>query len=155
MSMIGELRQVPTELIPAFADEATQSSAAETVMESEGLSLGKAWNALDYLLRGRCAIDPMGGATIDEVDTGYGPPGLLTADEVRTCARELAAIDEQVLRDAYDPAAMAAEDIYPSIWDREDERASNLTWLLSVFREMRTFYAEAAERGHGVLYFLT
>lgn len=155
MSMIGELRQVPATLIPALQDRAKCKAVAETVMDSAGLSLDKAWSGLGYLLEGRCDVDPMGGAAVVEVDAGYGPPGLLTPDEVKACARDLTSIDEQDLRSAYDPEDMSSQDIYPGIWDREDEHESNLSWLLEAFREVRAFYQDAAQRGHGVLYFLT
>jgi hypothetical protein len=157
MSMIGELRTVPAALLPALQgkDKAARVAAMTTVMDSDGVSLDKAWNGLGYLLGNFCTVDPMGGEPVFGVDPGYGPPGLLTPDEVRACARELAAIDERALRKAYDPEEMAADEIYPSIWDRAEERESNLTWLLEVFREVRTFYQDAAQRGDGVLYFLT
>ena len=155
MSMIGELRQVPATLLPALADRAKQREAAKVVMESKGLSLDKAWNGLGYLLEGLCDEDPMGGDPLFGVETGYGPPGLRAPAAVATCALALAAIDERSLRDAYDPAAMTREDLYPRIWDREDERERNLTWLLEVFRSVRDFYQDAARRGHGVLYFLS
>jgi hypothetical protein len=155
MSMIGELRHVPAGLLPALEDRATRKQTAEAVMESEGLSLDKAWNGLGYLLGGLCEEDPLGGKPVRGVDTGYGPPGLLSPDEVQTCARELAAIDEEALRSAYNPKGMMAEDVYPTVWDREDERDSNLAWLLETFRNVREFYQEAARQGNAVMYFLS
>jgi hypothetical protein len=153
MSMIGELRQVPATLIPALEERATRKATAASVMDAAGLSLGKAWNGLGYLLNGLCDEDPMGGKPLRGVDAGYGPPGLLTPEEVQKCAHELAAIDEQVLRDRFDPKGMDSEDVYPNVWHEEGD--DNLDWLLETFRSVRAFYQEAAQRGDAVLYFLS
>jgi hypothetical protein len=155
MSMIGELRHVPPALLPALQDRATRKQTAETVMAADGISLDKAWNGLGYLLNGMVDQDPMGGKLLHGIDFGYGPPGLLSPEEVQQCAAELAAIEEQALRDAYDPKGMMVEDIYPTVWDRPEERDSNLVWLLETFRNVRAFYQDAAERGNAVLYFLS
>jgi hypothetical protein len=155
MSMIGELRHVPAGLVPALEDRVRRREAAKTVMASEGMSLDKAWSALGFLLGGLCAEDPLAGHAMHGVDSGYGPPELLTPSEVAACALELAGIDERSLRDAYDPSTMARENVYPDIWSREEERERHLTWLLEVFRRVRDFYQDAARSGHGVLYFVS
>lgn len=155
MSMIGELRQVPATLIPAIHDKAARRTALEAVMDSAGLSVDKAWDGLTALLEFECTNGPLEGVPVVGVDTGYGPPQLVTPEEVQQCARELSAITEERLREAYDPDGMAADDRYPNIWDRADERESNLDWLLAVFRDVRAFYQDAAQRGNGVLFFLT
>lgn len=155
MSMIGELRQVPATLIPALHDPAARKTALEAVMDSAGMSVDKAWDGLTALLELQCTNGPLEGVAVHGVDTGYGPPQLLTPEEVRQCARELSELGEDALREAYDPAGMTADGRYPDIWDREDEREQNLDWLLAVFREVRAFYQDAAQRGNGVLFFLT
>ncbi len=155
MSMIGELRQVPATLIPALHDKAAGKTALEAVMDAAGLSVDKAWDGLTALLEFRCTNGPLEGVPVYGVDTGYGPPQLITPDEVRQCADELSALGEDELREAYDPQGMAADGRYPQVWDREEERAQNLDWLLAVFREVRAFYQDAAQRGNGVLFFLT
>jgi hypothetical protein len=155
MSMIGELRQVPAQLVPALEDRVQRREVARAVMASEGLSLDKAWSGLGFLLGGLCSEDPMGGQALHGVDSGYGPPELLVPEEVKACALELAGIDEPQLREAYDPSAMARENVYPNIWDRAGERERNLVWLLEAFRRVRDFYQDAARRGHGVLYFVS
>ena len=155
MSMMGELRHVPTTLLPALQDRATRKQTATTVMAGDGISLDKAWNGLHYLLNGLCDEDPMGGKLLHGIDAGYGPPGLLSPDEVQKCALELSAIDEQTLRDRYDPADMMVEEIYPTVWDRDEEREGNLDWLLATFRNVRAFYQDAAQQGNAVLYFIS
>jgi hypothetical protein len=155
MSMIGELRQVPATLIPALHDKAARKAALEAVMDSAGLTVDKAWDGLTGLLEFKCTNGPLEGVAVYGVDTGYGPPQLVTPDEVQLCARELSELSEDDLREAYDPDGMAADGRYPDIWDRADERDGNLDWLLAVFREVRAFYQDAAQRGNGVLFFLT
>jgi hypothetical protein len=155
MMMIGELRQVPARLVPALEDRVLRREAARVVMASEGLSLDKAWSGLGFLLGGLCSEDPMGGQVLHGVDSGYGPPELLVPEDVKVCALKLAELDELMLREAYDPSAMARENVYPNIWDRPGERERNLSWLLDTFRGVRDFYQDAAHRGHGVLYFVS
>jgi uncharacterized protein DUF1877 len=151
MSMIGELRRVPAAQIGALND-----AAIEKLQDGEGLSLDKAWDGLRYLLLGRCKPNPMeDGEVLDGGDCGYGPAQLLEPDEVRACARSLAAIDEAKLRAAFDPDAMVGAEVYPSIWDREAERAQNLEWLIGAFRDLRAFCQDAGEHGDAVMFYLT
>ncbi|MBZ0234574.1 MAG: YfbM family protein [Deltaproteobacteria bacterium] len=150
MSMNGELRLIPPELMDQLDDEAV----VEGLMVGDGISVGKAWNGLHYLYcgdgtAGESAIS--GGIPLDHGDTGYGPPQYLTPDEVATYARELEAMTDDRLRDAYDAKEMEKEGVYPGGWDDP----SNLEWLLTEARSVREFYRDAAAKGAGVLQFLS
>jgi hypothetical protein len=151
MSMNGELRQIPAAMMDELDDEETVSG----LMEGPGLSVGKAWNALHYLYcgesqAGESAIS--GGAPLDELDldTGYGPPQVLTPAEVATYAAALAAQTDDELRAAYDPEAMKRERVYGCSGDDPGE----LEWLLGEARKVRAYYQDAAAKGAGMLQFL-
>lgn len=150
MSMNGELRLIPPELIDQLDDE----EVVEGIVDGDGISVGKAWNGLHYLYcgdgsAGESAI--LGGIPLDHGDAGYGPPQYLTPDEVATYARQLEAMTDEKLREAYDAKAMDREGVYPGGWDSPD----NLEWLLSQARSVREFYRDAAAKGAGVLQFLS
>jgi hypothetical protein len=157
MSMIGELRHVPATLFAPLGDKATRKRVADDVMEADGLSLNKLWNAMSYVLERVCGEDPIRsvGDPLDFVDTGYGPPMLMTVEDVQAAAVALADVDEGDLREAFDPDDMKAEQVYCQPGDDEAERAAYLDELLGLFRELRAFVEEAADRGHGVLWYLT
>ena len=146
MSMIGELRQIPSEQMDKLKDKRVIAA----IMEGDGLCLGKDWNALHFLLCGEGSSGEsavMGGRPIHGVDTGYGPPQYMTPDEVARYAGELAETTDEQLRDAFDPAAMEADDVY-SVPDEVEP-------LLALAGEFRTYYADAASKGNGMLFFLT
>lgn len=150
MSMNGELRLIPPELMDRLGEE----EVVDEVMDGDGISVGKAWNGLHYLYcgdgkAGESAI--IGGVSLDHADTGYGPPQYLTPDEVATYARKLEAMTDDVLRAAYDAKEMAREGVYPGGWDGP----ANLEWLLGEARNVREFYRDAAAKGAGVLQFLS
>jgi hypothetical protein len=151
MSMSGEFRQVPASVIPELGKE----GAIDPVMDADGLSVEKAWDALRYMLQGHDCEPFTSGTALEYGDYGYGPPLLMSPAEVKACSTRLAAITDEDFTARYDPETMTSEKVYPAIWDREDEREQNLAWLLGVFRKLRAFYSDAAKCGDGVVFFLT
>ena len=130
----------------------------EDTPREEFLDLDKAWHGLHWLLTGTtddsstpAGMAILGGTEIGE-DWGYGAPRLLRPDEVRRVAAVLRDVTEGDLRARFDPAAMKAADLYPSIWDEEDVFAE---YLAPQFALMQEFYARAASRGDAVLALIT
>ena len=130
----------------------------EDTPREEFLDLDKAWHGLHWLLTGTtddsstpAGMAILGGTEIGE-DWGYGAPRLLRPDEVRRVAYVLRDVTEGDLRARFDPAAMKAADLYPSIWDEEDVFAE---YLAPQFALMQEFYARAASRGDAVLALIT
>jgi hypothetical protein len=149
---IGELRRVPVGLVVAFEDRARRRAAVQAVIASVGASLGRAWHGLGYVLRGSWDGGRRRGVSLEGGDAGFGPAELITPLDVEVGALALAAIDERSLRAAYDAAGMEREGVYPGGWDAG---TSCVGWLLAAFRRLRAFYVDAAERGDGVLYFVS
>ena len=128
-------------------------------MPDPELDLDKSWHALHYLLTGTAwdvgegaGAAILGGDAIGE-DNGYGPARLLSSDNVRVVAAALDAVDVDNLRNRFVPAAMAAADIYPAIWDQTDVDFD--TYLAPYFLQLRSFYGVAAANGEAVLLALT
>ena len=123
--------------------------------EVEEAELDKAWHGLHYLLTGSAweGDEPLnficlGGREVGELDTGYGPPRVLTAAEVGEIARALDAIDADELAQRFDPDAMQDLDIYPHIWDEGEEA---LDFLMASFGILKDFVAHTAKRGYGMM----
>lgn len=117
------------------------------------LALDKAWHGLHFLLTGSSTdtAPPLGAAVLGgrEVgeDLGYGPARSLSPAEVSAVAEALGRLTHEDLGARFDPSAMEAEKIYPGQWDEPD----NQEWLLEAFDEVKTYYAQARDRGYGML----
>jgi len=123
--------------------------------EVETEDLDKAWHGIHYLLTGSAweGEGPLGficqgGRAVGDIDTGYGPARALDAAEVKAIAAALADVDAARLAGRFDPAAMAAQDIYPNIWDEGDEA---LAYCQQAYASMQAFVARTAQRGYGML----
>jgi|JI10StandDraft_1071094.scaffolds.fasta_scaffold28925_5 hypothetical protein len=146
MSMNGQLWHIPAEHMDALDDEAV----VESIMEADGLHLGKEWNGVHYLLCGEGATGEsavLGGTLLDGPDAGYGPPQFLTPAEVAAYAKQLAETTDDELRAAYDPDGMRDEEVHGGDWDDPDE----VERLIAAARRLRAFYQDAAARGCGML----
>jgi hypothetical protein len=118
------------------------------------LSLDKAWHGVHYVLCGE--VEPgeslasaaaLGGAEIGEDFSGYGPARCFTAAETAGIAGALAGPEvEREATERFDPQRMTALQIYPFGWD-ENARE----WVMGAFRELRSFYADAAGEGLAVV----
>lgn len=82
------------------------------------IDFDKAWQALHFLLTGSAwaGEGPLtfllhAGREIGE-DAGYGPVRLASLSEVHAFRNALTELDDAALRRRYDPAAMAAQDVY-------------------------------------------
>ncbi|MFG2039544.1 YfbM family protein [Dactylosporangium sp. NPDC048998] len=129
-------------------------------MPEPELDLDKSWHGIHYLLTGTAwetGADPAGAAILggEEIgaDGGYGPARLLRPEAVRTIAAALDGLSIESLRARFDPQAMTAADIYPTIWmDGADEFDS---YLAPHFTELRRFYQTAAAGRQAVLLAIT
>lgn len=145
---------------PAAASEILngflQSYFKQAAKAEDGLSLEKNWHAIHFLLSGS-AWDTdhpggkllAGGTPIPEEDTGYGPPRILSAEEVVAFRDHLATRSPEALLAEFDFAKMAAAEIYPSIWDPRDTMARDD--VLQSIEELRRFIDDAVTRGNAVL----
>lgn len=168
MSMIGNFLRVPTKRVEALRENPHRitrllypSEEGDTVTSDDvHLDLNKAWHGIHYLLNGDAweGTPPLdfivGGQPIGDVDVGYGPARGFTADEVRAIATALAPITGDMLRARFDPKAMMAAEIYPTIWDRDPAQDDTLGWLLDSFENLKEFVLDTAEAGAGMIVYL-
>jgi hypothetical protein len=113
------------------------------------LELDKAWHGVHFVLSG--TVEPgdslvsqavLGGTEIGDDFSGYGPARFFTAAQVAELASALAGAEPH-----FDPDRMNELEIYPFGWDEPDAR----DWIMTSFRELRDFYAAAAENGRAVV----
>lgn len=163
MSMIGNVRRVPDQQLKTLLakPETVDDFFEEDEDRNRVLDLDKGWHGLQFLLTGTAWEGPeplkflVGGGQELDNDMGYGPPRAFSNAEAQTLARALVPLTREVLAKRYDPKAMTAADIYPSIWDRTEEAAGNLEDLLRSFEKLKAFVAAGAEAGDGLLVYLS
>lgn len=121
-----------------------------------GLYLDKAWHGIHFLLTGSDWEGEMprafllrGGTELKGVDTGYGPPRLMRAEETAGVAKCLSGISREELAARFDPVKMMELDIYPTIWARPDDDA--LGYLLDHFDELKSFVSTARDKRLGLV----
>jgi len=118
------------------------------------LSLDKAWHGVHYVLCGE--VEPgepvasravLGGAEIGEDFSGYGPARCFPAAQTAEIAGALAGPEvEREATERFDPQRMTELQIYPFGWDEDDR-----DWVMGAFRELRSFYADAAAEGLAIV----
>lgn len=172
MSMIGYLMRVPRPVCEALVagtedaqdvlpdiDEMMVWFAGKEGDDARGVCVHKLWHAIHFVLAGSPWDTDgelgdlfMGGDEVGD-DMGYGPARLLEPDRVAALHRQLTASPDAVLRPRFVPAELAAEEIYPDIWDEdEDELWQELTSYLA---GVRTILGRASDAGDGLLVWLS
>ncbi|MCA9674137.1 MAG: YfbM family protein [Kofleriaceae bacterium] len=163
MSMIGNVlvasdAQLATLLsdpdsIADFLDDEAEKPAARA------LDIDKAWHAIHFLLTGEpwdgalpLGFVVTGGATIGDVDVGYGPARAFRSDEVRAIAAALAPITVEHLMTRWEPEAIRAAELYGVDPDRRDEEAG---YVGGHFDALEAFVAAAAQDGLGMIVYLS
>lgn len=126
--------------------------------EGESVDLDKAWHGIHFLLTGTAweGAPPLdflakGGREVGDLEVGYGAARSLTAAEVAAAAAALAGLPDAVLRERYDPKAMAALELYPDIWDRNRPDDDPREYLMESVTVLRGFLDRTRDRGLGLL----
>jgi hypothetical protein len=127
----------------------------ERYEERLSFDVDKAWHALHFTLtgdawetRGPLGEVVLGGEPFGE-DVGYGPPRWLSAEAVSGLAEGLAALSPQQFESQIDFAALARNEVYPSIWDRDPDAEQLIEFVRGAFEGVRDGFAEAARMGSG------
>jgi hypothetical protein len=114
------------------------------------LLTGTAWEGaapLNFLLSG--------GRAVGNLDVGYGPARVPTSAETRAAQEALARLGDDALRARFNAADMIAKEIYPEIWDRAPEEDDTLGYLLEYAGILKGFLAQAVDRKHGLVVYLS
>lgn len=134
---------------------------AEAPLEGFGsvakLDIDRAWHAIHFLLTGSAwkGAPPLnfivsGGTEIGD-DRGHGPARGLLNMEVRAVAAALERLPCSTLMRRFDPALLAAAEIYPNIWDRPSEADASRSYVEHNYEALRAFVMDAAKAGEGIL----
>ncbi|MBJ7313923.1 YfbM family protein [Rugamonas sp. CCM 8940] len=128
---------------------------ARTLLATKGdqaINLDKAWHGIHFLLNGTAwkVTSTAGQAVLGGrefgADMGYGPPRVVSKEDVVKVAKALSMITSKELSARYSPKIMEEEDIYPSsTWQQEGPQA--LKFLLDGYAELLAFYQRAAKNG--------
>lgn len=115
--------------------------------------IGKGWHGLHYLLTGETeeASGPLafllsGGQNLGDESE---PIRYFSPDETSAINRAVTAVSDDNLWSRFNPQAMEAADVYPGIWD-EDEEDLKEEYLM-YFGQLKKLIAAAAAQGHGLL----
>ncbi len=164
MSMIGTLFTMTPDEADRLGDAPAEPEGGWTMEDFDALGdaepaspddaddqvdLDKMWHAAGWLLhRAGAPMDPVIGADRNVGgDAGYGPAMYRTPDTTATLATFLAGLTTEDLRQAFDPAGLDDDVIYPNIWDRDpDALAEEVTTAAQTVIE---FYQRAAAAGLG------
>jgi len=138
-------------------DEAADDSPGEDD-EMIAMDLDKSWHAIHFLLTGSAwegdgtlSFLLQGGTDVEGIDAGYGPPRLLTSEEVAEVSQALTAVSPEELRRRFDPEALQEADIYPNIWMRDPKEDDTLGYVLEYYDQLRNFIATANRKGMGLI----
>ncbi len=122
--------------------------------------LAKDWHGVHYLLTGSAGCSNVvldfllcNGRAIDDTDDGYGPARTFSFNEMREISEAVSSFTDDVFASRFNAADMAAKEIYPNVWARNDPDDRN--WLLDAAKNLRSFVADCAEKGCGCLVYMT
>lgn len=122
------------------------------------VSIDKAWHGVHFVLTGSAEPDGsvlgntvLGGEEIGD-DAGYGPARLVSAAEVLVIHDALATFDDEALAARFDADVMSDLGIYPEVWDEDGE---TIEFVADAVDTVRHAYADAANKGHAMLLWLS
>ncbi len=122
-------------------------------------SLDKLWHGLHFVLTGSAgeAQGPLayllcGGREVGE-DLGYGPARALTSGDTAAFRDALAAVSDEEFDRRFDLAALAANEIYPDIWD--EDRDELLEEFLDALHALQRDLSAIVKSQQGMLIAIT
>lgn len=162
MSMVWVGRRLSSDELKSVTDDPATVEALiygddGADMPEPELNLNKWWHGIHYALTGTAwqvgagaGAAVLGGDAIGE-NNGYGPPRLVSAEQVQSIATGFHQMDIEALRSRWDPAALEANEIYPGYWAEVPFDSYIVPKLLA----LREFYLSAAAANQAVLLALT
>ncbi len=130
----------------------------ETDAEEKRIDLDKSWQALHFLFTGTAydgkppqAFLLQGGNQIEEIDVGYGPARFQSPIEVDQFSEFLSGLDETNVLERYDTARMSELEIYPGIWEKDEEGENHQEYILENFRRLKVLVTQAKDEGKGII----
>ena len=140
-----------------------QRKNIENDNENENLEvcdIDKMWDALHFLLTGKSAGEPIKDNLISEAIVGqFNISGEeieefisgTKTDRVKEIAKALQELDFETYIDKFDMNAFHQNDIYPNIWEYEDEADEIKDDLRTSFESLKKFYEKMAAQESAAL----
>lgn len=164
MSMIGNLLRVTkTELEDYLKDSTLLENKIyndeSDVEDSNLVDIDKSWDGIIFLLTGQNFDNSnheltkilFSGQIIDEEqDLGYGPAQYLTPEQVKDLNEKISNITKEDLRKKYDAKKMIELEVYPNVWENEEE----VEYLIEYFETVQEVYATASKNNEGIITFI-
>ncbi len=120
---------------------------------TDGVSLEKAWHGLHFLLTGEVwggegplAFLLAGGAQVGDDEEA---PRWFTPQETANIHHALSGVSGDTLWSRFDANEMEQREIYPGIWDEDEEDLKEE--YLTYFHELKQVVAAAVQSGRGLL----
>jgi hypothetical protein len=167
ISMIGNLLLVSDADMNDIlaAPESVHELLNRRVYEAEHpdgyVDIDKAWHCLHFLLTGTAwegepPLDfiAVGGETLGDEDVGYGPARAIRATTVAALDSALEALPPNVLVTRYDPAQMAALEIYPGGWTEVENTPEHFGYFTGAYDEVRALVKRGAREGRALIIWL-
>ena len=163
MGMIANYQQITEQELKEFARCAKSFEDVEDLQDDDDLDLcdlDKMWDALHFLLTGKSASAPIENDPISEAIVGQFLISDEDADEfisgiwsarVKEIAQALRDLDFETYLQKFDMDDFSKNEIYPDIWDYEEETEEIKEDLESCFEHLKAFYGRMAERNSAVL----
>jgi hypothetical protein len=153
--LVGWLKRLSPIRVESPEEPPPRSDAVRTQAREE-LDLEKAWHGLHFLLTGTAweGDEPAcyllkGGEDFGADEIGDSVARLLRPPRVEAFAAFLSRLGRDELKARFDPSAMMQLEIYPEVW--EDEQDEELAYLLDSFDVLRAFIRTAATEGDAVV----
>ena len=128
--------------------------------DAEICDIDKMWDALHFLLTGKSAAEPLENNLISEAivgqflasgeDTGEFIAGI-RSDRVKEIAEALQTIDFEGYIEQFNMNKFAENEIYPDIWEYEEEADEIKDDLRLSFESLKKFYEKMSKQGSAVL----
>ncbi|WP_254561650.1 YfbM family protein [Dyadobacter diqingensis] len=164
MSMIGNLLRVTKNELEEYLKDSSLLESRIYNDETDDvdpnlIDIDKSWDGIIFLLTGQNfenSNHPLtrvlfSGQIIDEEqDLGYGPGQYLIPEQVKEVNEQISKISVEELSKKYDAKKMAELEVYPNIWDSEDE----VNYLTEYFQTIQEVYAEAAKNDEAIITFI-
>jgi hypothetical protein len=155
MGMRGYFRRVPDEVLARLLASPDQIRDFLDEEAFPDLDIDKSWHAIHFLLTGTAweGVAPLdfivnGGASIGDVDVGYGPARGFDSKQVRAIWSALEPLSSKDLDARYDAQRMRKLEIYACV-DNLDE------YLVTYFDELRRFIEAAVKSDEALLVWLS
>ena len=158
MGMIGCYIRMDDETVKELQNGAELDISGS---DDNTLDIDKSWHAIHFVLSGEVwEIDEdnllsqvvLGGSPVNDDDMGYGPARLLEKDLVKKLADALMSWDEKAFRHNFSMADMVENHVYPVMDDENEEQFFQYVW--SNFKEVKTFFRQAADHGQNIISFI-